>query len=637
MTKPQQNPMRSVHRAFQVLSELELAQRPLRLTDLAQRTGLHIATTQRLVNVLTEHGYASRHSNGYTAGPAALSAAHAFATTSPVRLIARPILEELANATGLTASLYIRVQNSRVLIDRVEGGRRPQYSLPIGERLPLYPGAAGKVFLACDPETDLDATAADLAPVTLADGTETELDHGHVVIAAITSCTNTSNPSVMLGAGLLAKKAIEKGLQSKPWVKTSLAPGSMVVTEYYEKAGLTQYLDQLGFNLVGYGCTTCIGNSGPLPDEISKAVNDNDLAVCSVLSGNRNFEGRINPDVKMNYLASPPLVVAYALAGTMDWDPYKDPFPGSDVMLRDIWPTEQEIHELIETSVKSEMFTKSYAEVFAGDERWNSLDVPTGDRFAWAEDSTYVRKAPYFDGMPAEPEPVQDITGARVLAKLGDSVTTDHISPAGAIKKDSPAGRYLQEHGVEPREFNSYGSRRGNHEVMIRGTFANIRLRNQLAPGTEGGVTRKLPEGEEMTIYDAAMKYAEEGTPLVVIGGKEYGSGSSRDWAAKGTKLLGVKAVIAESFERIHRSNLIGMGVLPLQVEGGVDLTGEEEISITGLAEPMNRGETPSEVTIQAGGKEFKARVRIDTPKEAEYFRHGGILQYVLRSLRDAE
>jgi aconitate hydratase len=473
--------------------------------------------------------------------------------------------------------------------------------------------------------------------VTLADGTETELDHGHVVIAAITSCTNTSNPSVMLGAGLLAKKAIEKGLQSKPWVKTSLAPGSMVVTEYYEKAGLTQYLDQLGFNLVGYGCTTCIGNSGPLPDEISKAVNDNDLAVCSVLSGNRNFEGRINPDVKMNYLASPPLVVAYALAGTMDWDPYKDPFPGSDVMLRDIWPTEQEIHELIETSVKSEMFTKSYAEVFAGDERWNSLDVPTGDRFAWAEDSTYVRKAPYFDGMPAEPEPVQDITGARVLAKLGDSVTTDHISPAGAIKKDSPAGRYLQEHGVEPREFNSYGSRRGNHEVMIRGTFANIRLRNQLAPGTEGGVTRKLPEGEEMTIYDAAMKYAEEGTPLVVIGGKEYGSGSSRDWAAKGTKLLGVKAVIAESFERIHRSNLIGMGVLPLQVEGGVDLTGEEEISITGLAEPMNRGETPSEVTIQAGGKEFKARVRIDTPKEAEYFRHGGILQYVLRSLRDAE
>jgi aconitate hydratase len=480
---------------------------------------------------------------------------------------------------------------------------------------------------------ELERTAV---PVKLADGTETELGHGDVVVAAITSCTNTSNPQVMIGAGILARNALEKGLQTKPWVKTSLAPGSMVVTEYYERSGLDKPLDELGFNLVGYGCTTCIGNSGPLPDEISEAVNEHDLAVVSVLSGNRNFEGRINPDVKMNYLASPPLVVAYALAGTMDWDPVNEPFPGSDVYLKDIWPSEQEVAETIEQAVKQEMFTKSYGEVFAGDERWNSLDVPEGDRFAWAEDSTYVRKAPYFDGMPAEPEPVEDIAGARVLAKLGDSVTTDHISPAGAIKKDSPAGRYLQEHGVEQREFNSYGSRRGNHEVMIRGTFANIRLRNQLAPGTEGGVTRHLPDGEEMSIYDAAMKYADEGTPLVVLGGKEYGSGSSRDWAAKGTKLLGVRAVIAQSFERIHRSNLVGMGVLPLQVED-LDLTGEEEISITGLAEPLNNGELPREVTVKADDKEFTARVRIDTPKEAEYFRHGGILLYVLRSLRDAE
>jgi aconitate hydratase len=471
--------------------------------------------------------------------------------------------------------------------------------------------------------------------VTLADGTETELDHGHVVIAAITSCTNTSNPSVMLGAGLLAKKAVEAGLERKPWVKTSLAPGSLVVTEYYERAGLTEYLDRLGFNLVGYGCTTCIGNSGPLPDEISAAVGENDLAVVSVLSGNRNFEGRINPDVKMNYLASPPLVVAYALAGTMEWDPFSEPFPGSDVMLRDIWPSEQEVAETIEGAVQSEMFTSSYASVFDGDERWNSLDVPQGDRFAWAADSTYVRKAPYFDGMPDEPEPIEDITGARVLAKLGDSVTTDHISPAGSIKKDSPAGRYLVEHGVEPRDFNSYGSRRGNHEVMIRGTFANIRLRNQLAPGTEGGVTRHLPDGEEMSIYDAATRYADEGVPLVVLGGTEYGSGSSRDWAAKGTKLLGVRAVIAKSFERIHRSNLVGMGVLPLQVEDW-DLTGEEEISIEGLAEPLNNGELPREVTVKAGDQELTARVRIDTPKEAEYFRHGGILPYVLRQLRDA-
>ncbi|HEV3001911.1 MAG TPA: aconitate hydratase [Solirubrobacteraceae bacterium] len=474
-------------------------------------------------------------------------------------------------------------------------------------------------------------------PVTLAGGAETQLDHGHVVIAAITSCTNTSNPSVMLGAGLLARKAREKGLERKPWVKTSLAPGSMVVTEYYERAGLREPLEELGFHLVGYGCTTCIGNSGPLPDEISEAVNEHDLAVVSVLSGNRNFEGRINPDVKMNYLASPPLVVAYALAGTMDWDPFEEPFPGTDVYLRDVWPTSREVAEAIEAAVHEEMFRSSYAEVFEGDERWAALEVPSGDRFAWDEDSTYVRRPPFFEGMPAEPEPVEEITGARVLAKLGDSVTTDHISPAGAIKKDSPAGRYLIEHGVEPRDFNSYGSRRGNHEVMMRGTFANIRLRNQLAPGTEGGVTRYFGSGgggEEMPIYDAAMRYAEDGTPLIVLAGKEYGSGSSRDWAAKGTRLLGVRAVIAESFERIHRSNLVGMGVLPLQVDS-IELSGEEEISIEGFAGPLNEGELPREVTVRAGDRELTARVRIDTPMEAEYFRHGGILPYVLRQLRD--
>jgi aconitate hydratase A / 2-methylisocitrate dehydratase len=473
-------------------------------------------------------------------------------------------------------------------------------------------------------------------PVTLADGTETELDHGHVVIAAITSCTNTSNPSVMLGAGLLAKKAVEKGLTSKPWVKTSLAPGSMVVTEYYARSGLNEYLDELGFNLVGYGCTTCIGNSGPLPDEISEAVNEHDLAVVSVLSGNRNFEGRINPDVKMNYLASPPLCVAYALAGTMDWDPYSDPFPGTDVHLQDIWPTSKEVAEVVEQAVQADMFHKSYADVFKGDERWNSLDVPEGDRFAWDGESTYVRRPPFFEALPAEPVSVEEITGARVLAKLGDSVTTDHISPAGAIKKDSPAGQYLQDHGVEPKDFNSYGSRRGNHEVMMRGTFANIRLRNQLAPGTEGGVTRHLPDGEEMSIYDAAMKYADEGVPLIVLGGKEYGSGSSRDWAAKGTKLLGVRAVIATSFERIHRSNLVGMGVLPLQADVS-DLSGEEEISIEGFAEALNGGDLPREVTVKAGDREITARVRIDTPKEAEYFRHGGILPYVLRALKQSD
>jgi aconitate hydratase len=509
-----------------------------------------------------------------------------------------------------------------------------------------YPGHEGRPAEAAPAEAvaagtviaEHSSTAVD---VTLG-GDDFRLDHGHVVIAAITSCTNTSNPSVMLGAGILARNAVARGLRRQPWVKTSLAPGSKVVTEYLDRAGLTEPLEELGFNLVGYGCTTCIGNSGPLPDEISAAVDDGDLAVVSVLSGNRNFEGRINPDVKMNYLASPPLVVAYAIAGTMDIDLATDPLgqdaDGQDVYLKDIWPSEQEVAQTIEEAVQSDMFRKSYGEVFDGDEHWNSLDVPGGDRFAWDEGSTYVRLPPYFEGMPTDPQPLADIEGAHVLAKLGDSVTTDHISPAGSIKKDSPAGRYLQEHGVEVRDFNSYGSRRGNHEVMMRGTFANIRLRNQLAAGTEGGVTRHLPDGEQMSIYDAAMKYAGEGVPLVVLGGKEYGSGSSRDWAAKGTNLLGVRAVIAESFERIHRSNLVGMGVLPLQFPEGesaesLGLSGEEEFSVTGFAEALNGGELPRTAHVKAGDVEFDARVRIDTPKEAEYFRHGGILQYVLRRL----
>ncbi len=483
------------------------------------------------------------------------------------------------------------------------------------------------------------------APVTLADGTETDLDHGRVVIAAITSCTNTSNPSVMLGAGILARNAVQRGLTVKPWVKTSLAPGSKVVTEYLDRAGVTEYLDELGFNLVGYGCTTCIGNSGPLPEEISDVVNAEDLAVVSVLSGNRNFEGRINPDVKMNYLASPPLVVAYALAGTMDIDLYDEPLGedshGEPVYLKDIWPSAAEVAEMVGDAVQSDMFHKSYGEVFDGDERWNSLEVPSGDRFAWAEDSTYVRQPPFFIDLPAQPEPITDVEGARVLARLGDSVTTDHISPAGSIKRDSPAGAYLIEHGVEPKEFNSYGSRRGNHEVMMRGTFANIRLRNQLVGGRgplpEGGVTVYFGDGgeEQMPIYDAAMKYIDADVPLVVLAGKEYGSGSSRDWAAKGTRLLGVRAVIAESFERIHRSNLVGMGVLPLQFADGesaesLGLTGKETFTIAGLAEV---DEIPREVTVKADEKEFTARVRIDTPKEQQYYHHGGILQFVLRNL----
>ncbi len=481
------------------------------------------------------------------------------------------------------------------------------------------------------------------ALVELSDGSKYEIDHGAVAIAAITSCTNTSNPSVMIGAALLAKKAVEKGLSSKPWVKTTLAPGSKVVSDYYEKAGLTPYLNKLGFNLVGYGCTTCIGNSGPLIPEVSKAVNDNDLAVVSVLSGNRNFEGRINPDVKMNYLASPPLVVAYALAGSMDVDLFNDPLgqdtDGNDVYMRDIWPTAKEIEDVIATAITSEMFDDGYADVFAGDEQWRSLPTPEGKTFAWDPESTYVRKPPYFDGMPDEPTPVTDIEGARVLLKLGDSVTTDHISPAGAIKKDSPAGKYLAAHHVENRDFNSYGSRRGNHEVMIRGTFANIRLRNQLAPGTEGGFTRDLAgNGEVTTVFEASEKYLAAGTPLVVLSGKEYGSGSSRDWAAKGTALLGVKAVIAESYERIHRSNLIGMGVLPLQYPEGqsaesLGLTGEETFSITGVT-ALNDGSTPKTVKVTADDVEFDAVVRIDTPGEANYYRNGGIMQYVLRNLR---
>jgi aconitate hydratase len=495
--------------------------------------------------------------------------------------------------------------------------------------------------------TPTDGRPSNPAQVELSDGTTFEVDHGAVTIAAITSCTNTSNPSVMIGAALLAKKAVEKGLRSKPWVKTTLAPGSKVVSDYYERAGLTPYLDKLGFNLVGYGCTTCIGNSGPLIPEVSKAVNDNDLAVVSVLSGNRNFEGRINPDIKMNYLASPPLVVAYALAGSMDVDLVNDSLgvdtDGNDVYLKDLWPSAAEVEQVIGEAITSDMFDTGYADVFAGDERWANLETPSGKTFAWDPDSTYVRKAPYFDDMPEEPTPLEDIEGARVLLKLGDSVTTDHISPAGAIKKDSPAGKYLAEHGVEQRSFNSYGSRRGNHEVMIRGTFANIRLRNQLAPGTEGGFTRCLVgDGEVTTVFEASEQYLAAGVPLVVLAGKEYGSGSSRDWAAKGTALLGVKAVIADSYERIHRSNLIGMGVLPLQFPPGenadsLGLTGEETFSISGvtaLNDSIPRTVHVAATDADGNSTEFDATVRIDTPGEADYFRHGGIMQFVLRSLK---
>ena len=532
-------------------------------------------------------------------------------------------------------SEYLELDLSTV-VPSIAGPKRPQDRIVLSrakesfqEVLPAYASQPSKP-----------------TPVTMADGTDTELDHGHVAIASITSCTNTSNPSVMMAAGLLARNAVARGLRSKPWVKTSTAPGSQVVTDYYEKAGLWPALNELGFNVVGYGCATCIGNSGPLPAEVSQAVNDADLAVVSVLSGNRNFEGRINPDVKMNYLASPPLVIAYALAGTMDIDFATEPLgqdpEGRDVFLSDIWPDPTEVQAVIDATIDREMYTRDYADVFAGDERWQGLDTPEGDTFAWDEESTYVRKAPFFEGLSMELTPVTDIKDARVLALLGDSVTTDHISPAGAIKADSPAGRYLAEHGVARADFNSYGSRRGNHEVMIRGTFANIRLRNRLLDGVEGGYTRNFLTGEQESIFDASQAYQDAGIPLVVLGGKEYGSGSSRDWAAKGTALLGVKAVIAESFERIHRSNLIGMGVVPLQFPAGqsaesLGLDGTETFSITGLT-ALNEGSTPRTVAVTAqkadgSAVSFDAVVRIDTPGEADYFRHGGILQYVLRQL----
>ena len=554
------------------------------------------------------------------------------------------VVEAYAKAQGLwhdparepVYSEYLELDLGDV-VPSLAGPKRPQDRVPLssaarafGEALPTY--------------TEEPAATA---TVTL-EGQEVTIGHGAVVIAAITSCTNTSNPSVMLGAALLAKKAVEAGLTRKPWVKTTLAPGSQVVTDYYEKSGLLPYLEKLGFDIVGYGCTTCICNSGPLPTALSEAIQGADLAAVSVLSGNRNFEGRINPDVKMNYLASPPLVVAYALLGRMDVDIVTEPLgtggDGRPVYLRDIWPTDAEVQEVIRQAIDDDMYARRYSDVFAGDQTWQNLPTPTGSTFDWDADSTYVRKPPYFEGMQAVPAPVTDVTGARVLAKLGDSVTTDHISPAGAIKADSPAGRYLAEHGVSPKDFNSYGSRRGNHEVMIRGTFANIRLRNQLVPGVEGGFTVDFTTGEQSTIYDAAQNYAASGVPLVVLAGKEYGSGSSRDWAAKGTSLLGVKVVIAESFERIHRSNLIGMGVLPLQFPEGqtaqsLGLAGTETFDVTGITD-LNAGGIPTTVKVRAtsdaGVIEFDAVVRIDTPGEADYFRNGGILQYVLRSLLES-
>lgn len=557
------------------------------------------------------------------------------------------LVEEYTKAQGMwhdpsreaVYSEYLELDLSTV-VPSIAGPKRPQDRIELSgskeafeKALPTYAPEAHKV-----------------TPVTLADGTRTELDHGAVAIASITSCTNTSNPSVMVAAGILARNAVAKGLRSKPWVKTSTAPGSQVVTDYYEKAGLWPALNELGFNVVGYGCATCIGNSGPLPAEVSQAVNDADLAVVSVLSGNRNFEGRINPDVKMNYLASPPLVIAYALAGTMDFDFATEPLgqdqDGKDVFLADIWPDPAEVQATIDATIDRDMYANGYEDVFAGDERWRGLDTPAGETFAWDPESTYVRKAPFFEGLTMDLTPVSDIAGARVLALLGDSVTTDHISPAGAIKGDSPAGRYLAEHGVDRKDFNSYGSRRGNHEVMIRGTFANIRLRNQLLDGVEGGYTRNFLTGEQESIFDASQAYQAAGVPLVVLGGKEYGSGSSRDWAAKGTALLGVKAVIAESFERIHRSNLIGMGVVPLQFPAGqsaasLGLDGTETFSIEGLT-ALNEGVTPRTVHVTAAKEdgsaiEFDATVRIDTPGEADYFRNGGILQYVLRNLARGE
>jgi aconitate hydratase A / 2-methylisocitrate dehydratase len=544
----------------------------------------------------------------------------------------------------------------------IAGPRRPQDRVPLAGAKEAFIDAldsfgvdygngtydkeVADTFPASDPPTGDGTADADAVPTHTAQvarkrvpvaGEDFALEHGSVVIAAITSCTNTSNPSVMIGAGLLARNAVERGLTRKPWVKSSLAPGSKVVTEYYRRSGLDRYLDELGFNLVGYGCTTCIGNSGPLPRSIGAAVTGGELVVCSVLSGNRNFEARIHSDVKANYLASPPLVVAYALAGRMDIDLLSEPLGqdegGADVYLRDIWPSREEIDRVIGDSVRGEMFSDVYADVFTGDERWQALETPFGELYDWDAGSTYVRLPPYFQGMSRDPEPVADLSGARCLVVLGDSVTTDHISPAGAIRPDAPAGRYLTEHGVERREFNSYGSRRGNHEVMMRGTFANVRLRNQLVPGSEGTWTVHLPDGEEGSIYDVAMRYREEGVPTIVLAGKEYGSGSSRDWAAKGPNLLGVRAVIAESYERIHRSNLLMMGVLPLQFLSGesresLGLSGREEFSISGIDDAE-----ASEVTVHADGAEFRARVRLDTPREREYLRHGGILRYVLRRL----
>jgi aconitate hydratase len=544
----------------------------------------------------------------------------------------------------------------------IAGPRRPQDRVPLASAKSAFmetlgtfgvahhDGAGEETFPASDPTTEQQPAGTDFGedvaiaveespgsnPVPVA-GTDYELDHGSVVIAAITSCTNTSNPQVMVAAGLLARNAVERGMERRPWVKSSLAPGSKVVTRYYEQAGLQEYLDRLGFDTVGYGCTTCIGNSGPLAEEISVAIADGDLVVCSVLSGNRNFEARIHPEVKANYLASPPLVVAYALAGRMDIDFETEPISadvnGDDIFLRDIWPSAQEIGETIASSVRAEHFAATYSDVFTGDETWRALDVPQGEIFAWEPSSTYVRQPPYFEGMTREPAAVGDVTGARCLVWLGDSVTTDHISPAGAIKPDSPAGRYLVEHGVERKDFNSYGARRGNHEVMVRGTFANVRLRNLLVEGAEGTWTLHVPSGEEMTIFDASLRYRDEGTPLVVLAGKEYGSGSSRDWAAKGPNLLGVRAVIAESYERIHRSNLLMMGVLPLQFADGdtpsrLGLTGRETFSVVGV-----ENGTASEVTVRADDTEFRARVRLDTPREREYFQHGGILPYMLRHL----
>ena len=573
-------------------------------------------------------------------------------TLDYLRFTGRPeeqvqLVEAYSKAQGLwhnpdlepVFSEYIELDLSTV-VPSIAGPKRPQDRIELSQAKSAF-------------EKVLPSYSKDKSNPTSVAGRDFKIDHGAVTIASITSCTNTSNPSVMLAAGLLARNAVAAGLHTKPWVKTSLAPGSKVVTEYYKKAGLTDDLDALGFNLVGYGCTTCIGNSGPLADEISKAINENDLAVTAVLSGNRNFEGRINPDVKMNYLASPPLVVAYALAGTMDFDFDKQPLginsSGTEVYLSDIWPTPEEVQRTIDSSINSEMFKQQYAGVFDGDARWRALPTPLGDTFSWSADSTYVKRAPYFDGMSLTPSPVSDVRGARVLVKLGDSVTTDHISPAGSIKADSPAGKYLANHGVSRVDFNSYGSRRGNHEIMIRGTFANIRLRNQLLDGVEGGYTRdfSVADAPQAFIFDASENYQSTGTPLVALAGKEYGSGSSRDWAAKGTSLLGIKVVIAESFERIHRSNLIGMGVLPLQYPAGdsadsLGLDGTEVFDVEGI-EQLNSGSTPKTVTVTASpsshstsGKSvitFEAIVRIDTPGEADYFRNGGILQYVLRSL----